>query len=300
MPKNSSTFSTILFADICRSTFLFDQFGDRAALELITKALQLAGQVAAGHNGEVIGTIGDEVLCTFSSAEDALLAANRIQLKIQQQANMHKRQLAMRIGINSGPVLVTSSSVHGATVNIAARLAQQAKANQSLVSASTVTSASDKFSGQLRPIGRLSLQGKAGTVSVHELIIPEDGEAITEVAAIKITTAKTFLITVRYLTRQIRLDPMLVRFLLGRSSDCDLVVEHPTISREHAEILYRNGQFLLRDFSTNGSVVVQGGKVAQLNRSTIELNYNGEIYLGRTGRVPQFRIEFNCVSHRYS
>jgi len=300
MTNNSSTFTTILFADICRSTFLFDRLGDRAALKLITEALQLAGQVATEHNGEVIGTLGDEVLCTFNSPQDALLAANRIQVKIQQQANMQKHRLAMRIGINSGPVLVTSNSVHGTTVNIAARLAQQAKANQSLISASTVTSASDKFSGWLRAIGSLNLQGKAGAVSVHELIAPQDREAITEVAAIKIATAKTFLMTVRYHTRQIRLDPMLVRFLFGRSNDCDQIIDHPTISREHAEILYRNGQFLLRDFSTNGSVVVQGEKIAQLHRSTIELNDKGEIYLGRTGRVPQFRIEFNCVSHRYS
>ena len=213
---------------------------------------------------------------------------------------MQKHRLAMRVGINSGPVLVTRNNVHGATVNIAARLAQQAKANQSLVSASTVTSASDKFSGQLRPIGRLNLQGRAGAVSVHELIIPEDREAITEVAALKIAPARAFLMTVRYLTRQIRLDPMLVRFLCGRSSDCDLVIDHPTTSREHAEILYRNGQFLLRDFSTNGSVVIQGDKMTQLNRSGIELKNDGEIYLGRMGRIPQFRIEFSCVSHRYS
>lgn len=297
MENNSNTWSTILFADICRSTVLFDRLGDHAALELITSVLQLAARVAAKHNGNVIGNIGDEILCTFSSPEDALRAANQIHSEVQNQATMRKHHLAMRIGINSGPVLVASDNVHGTTVNIAARLAQQAKANQSLVSTSTLTSTNDEFSGQLRPIGSISLKGKAGMVSVHELIFPEYKEEITQVNSIKYVKPRSFLLTVRYLTRQKRLDPMLVRYLFGRSNNCDQIINHPTISREHAEILYRNGRFLLRDFSTNGSVIVQGNKVTQLHRSSIELKSDGEIYLGRTNRIPQFRIEFNCSRH---
>ncbi len=297
MKNNPSTWSTILFADICRSTVLFDQLGDHAALELVTSALQLAELVATHHNGKVIGTIGDEILCTFKSPEDALRAANQIHTKIQNQASMQEHQLSMRIGINSGPVLVSSDSVHGTTVNIAARLSQQAKANQSLISENTVTSIADKFSGELRPIGSLSLKGKAGMVSVHELIAPHYNEEITQVNSIKIAKPRSFLLTIRYHTRQNRLDPMLVRYLFGRSHDCDQIIDHPTISREHAEILYRNGRFLLRDFSTNGSVVIQGDKVTQLHRTSIELRSDVEIYLGRTSRIPQYRISFKCAQH---
>lgn len=297
MENNSSSWSTILFADICRSTVLFDQLGDDDAHELITSALQLARLIVTQHNGKVIGIIGDEIMCTFKTPEDALHTANQIHLKIQQQDSMRKHQLAMRIGINSGPVLVTPDGVHGTTVNIAARIAQQAKANQSLVSAGTVISTSDDFSGQLRLIGRLSLKGKAGTVSVHELIVPEDKEEITQVNSIRIVKPRSFLLTIRHLSRQNRLDPMLIRYLFGRSNNCDQVIDHPTISREHAEILYRNGRFLLRDFSTNGSLIVQGETVKQLHRSSTELIDDGEIYLGRTGRNPRFRIAFSCVRH---
>jgi class 3 adenylate cyclase len=297
MENNPDTRSTILFADICRSTVLFDQLGDHDAHELITSALQLARLIVAQHSGEVIGTIGDEIMCTFKTPEDALHTANQIHLKIQQQGSMRKHQLAMRIGINSGPVLVTPDGVHGTTVNIAARIAQQAKANQSLVSANTVISTSDNFSGQLRLIGRLSLKGKAGAVSVHELIVPESREEITQVNSIRIVKPRSFLLTISYLSRQIRLDPMLVRYLFGRSNNCDQVIDHPTISREHAEILYRNGRFLLRDFSTNGSIIIQGNKVTQLHRSSTELIDDGDIYLGRTGRIPRFRIAFSCIRH---
>lgn len=297
MENNPGTRSTVLFADICRSTVLFDQLGDREALDLITTALQLAGSVAMHHNGKIIGTIGDEILCTFKSPEDALRAANQIHTRIQHHETMREHQVAMRIGINSGPVLVSKGNVHGNTVNIAARLSQQAKARQSLVSANTVTSTGDRFSGEVRPIGSLSLKGKAGMVSVYELIIPEYREEITQVNSIKIVNPRSFLLTIRYHTQQSRLNPMLVRYLFGRSNNCDQIIDHPTISREHAEILFRNGRFLLRDFSTNGSVIIQGNKVTRLHRSSTELIDDGEIYLGRTSRIPRFRIDFNCFRH---
>ena len=81
---------------------------------------------------------------------------------------------------------------------------------------------------------------------------------------------------------------------IGRGMDCDQVIDHPTISREHAEFLYRNGQFILRDFSTNGSMIVQQGKPERLHRSSMELRGSGKIYLGRTLNQHQYCIEFTC------
>lgn len=290
--------STILFADICRSTTLFDELGDKAALDLVMEALQLAGEIAKQQHGTVIGTIGDELMCTFSMAEDALITANQIHSQMRKHSSMQEHQLAMRVGINSGAVVISSNSVYGDTVNIAARLAQQAKANQSLVSSATIETISENLRSQLRLIGPINMQGKAGTIEVHELLESGAKEDITEVASTDEVVKRSFLMTTRYQTRQMRFNPMLVRFLFGRSMDCDQVIDHPTISREHAEFLYRNGQFILRDFSTNGSVVVQGNNTRRLHRSSMELKGRGKIYLGRTLHQHQFCIEFTCIMSR--
>lgn len=295
MTFNTNNWSTVLFADICQSTFLFETLGDRAALDLITAALELSSEVATQQSGQVIGTIGDEVLCTFESPENALHAANQIHAIIHQQPAMQAHHLAMRIGINSGPVLETGDNVYGSTVNIAARLAQQAKANQTLVSAHTVAHSQSKYSGEFRPIGWLNLSGKAGAFNVHELIAPENQDEVTEVALIQEIKTNAFLLTLRFANHQVQLNPMLVRYLLGRGEECDRVFDHPTISREHAELLYQNGKFLLRDFSTNGSVVFQAGKSVRLHRSSMELRHKGEIYLGRTDRMALFCISFDCA-----
>jgi len=297
MTFDTNNWSTVLFADICQSTSLFERLGDRAALELITEALRLSSKEAGALQGQIIGTIGDEVMCTFESPENALLAANRIHATIAQDPKMQAHHLAMRIGINSGPVLATSDNVYGTTVNIAARLAQQAKANQSLVSANTVAYSQNNYAGEFRPIGWLNLPGKAGAFNVHELIAPEGKDEVTEVALIQQKQSNAYLLTLRSFNNRVQLNPMMVRFLLGRGEECDQVVDHPTISREHAEIRYQNGKFLLRDFSTNGSVVIQDQKSSSLHRSAIELSNKGQIYLGRTNHLSQFRIDYLCAQH---
>lgn len=298
MTEAPPTKLTVLFADICRSTVLFDKLGDQDALKLIMKALELAGQIVTEQNGTVIGTIGDEVMCTFISPEDALIAARQIHKMMQQNPLMQSNQLAMRVGINSGTVVSLSNNVYGDTVNIAARLAQQAKANQSLLSSNTMASIDKILRDQIRHVGQINLRGKAGAIEVHELLETDTEEEITEVSSNKKLVTRSFLMTARYRTRVMRFDPMLVRFLFGRGQDCDQTIDHPTISREHAEILYRNGQFLLRDFSTNGSYIIQGDNKEQIHRSGLELKGRGEIYLGRTLNQPDFCIEFTCLDSR--
>ncbi len=295
MTENSPTTLTVLFADLCRSTDLFDQLGDQTAVDLVMQSMRLAEDIARENRGTVIGTIGDEIMCTFKSPEDALTSAKQIHAQMSQNDFMPGHHLAMRVGINSGEVLSLRNSVYGDTVNIAARLAQQAKANQSLISSDTIGLLGEDHRDQIRLVGQISLQGKAGMLEVHELLEADITDEITEVATGTADTFRSYLMTARYLNRQMRFDPMLVRFLLGRGMECDQVIDHPTISREHAEFTYYNGQFILRDFSTNGSVVLQEDKTERLHRSNITLQGKGKIYLGRTLNQPRFCIEFTCI-----
>jgi len=298
MTDSPPTELTVLFADICRSTVLFNRLGDQEALNLIMKALELAGEIVTGQNGTIIGTIGDEIMCTFTSPEDALISARQIHKMMQTTTLMQSNQLAMRVGINSGTVVSLSNSVYGDTVNIAARLAQQAKANQSLLSSNTIASINEILRDQIRQVGKINLRGKAGAIEIHELLETDTEEEITEVSTNEELVTRSFLMTARYRTREMRFDPMLVRFLFGRGQDCDQTIDHPTISREHAEILYHNGQFLLRDFSTNGSHVIQGDNHEQIHRSSVELKGKGQIFLGRTLDQPEYCIEFTCIESR--
>jgi predicted component of type VI protein secretion system len=85
---------------------------------------------------------------------------------------------------------------------------------------------------------------------------------------------------------------VLVRFVLGRGQECDLVINHASVSRHHAEIRFRNGQFRLFDMSTNGTHVITASGNMVIHRSDRHLPDGGRIALGRTENSPGLQIQF--------
>ncbi|MBF0195214.1 MAG: adenylate/guanylate cyclase domain-containing protein, partial [Magnetococcales bacterium] len=63
--------SAILFADIAGSTKLYEAIGDAKARELTSSCIDLLSKITIEFQGVVIKTIGDEVMCTFPSADAA-------------------------------------------------------------------------------------------------------------------------------------------------------------------------------------------------------------------------------------
>ncbi len=55
----------VLFADIAKSTELYETVGDKNAQLQISSTLSVLSDVAAHCQGNVIKTIGDEIMCLF-------------------------------------------------------------------------------------------------------------------------------------------------------------------------------------------------------------------------------------------
>ncbi|MDA0821565.1 MAG: adenylate/guanylate cyclase domain-containing protein [Proteobacteria bacterium] len=72
-PKTTNL--ALLFADISGSTRLYEILGDVAARTKVSDCLDMLKTVVERHNGIVIKTIGDEIMCTFETAEAAAIAA---------------------------------------------------------------------------------------------------------------------------------------------------------------------------------------------------------------------------------
>ena len=72
----------ILFADIAKSTHLYETLGNKKAQSLIGNCLSLLSRITSQHKGVVIKTIGDEIMCTFPGANEAVEAAMAIQPKL--------------------------------------------------------------------------------------------------------------------------------------------------------------------------------------------------------------------------
>ena len=72
----------IVFADVVGSTQLYDKFGDTKASETVASCLDIMKDATYQFNGTVIKTIGDEVMSTFESVDDAMGAAVMMQSRI--------------------------------------------------------------------------------------------------------------------------------------------------------------------------------------------------------------------------
>ena len=74
MARKAATLA-IVFADISGSTRLYESLGDQTARQLIAECLEVMTEQVAKYSGTVIKTIGDEIMCTFPSANQAVEAA---------------------------------------------------------------------------------------------------------------------------------------------------------------------------------------------------------------------------------
>jgi adenylate cyclase len=291
MSEATSINTTVMFADICDSTLLFSKLGDEKAYSLIAQALNLAGGLIKNHNGMVLRTKGDDVLCIFANPEDALNAS----LAIHDEICMHRLpDLAVSIGLSSGSALLAQGDIQGDTVNIAARLASFAKAGQTLVSSHTIDILDHPHSSMIRPFGAITLKGKSAPVSTFELLNNSESDEITQVGPAPLHFSHSNRMSLKFQSREFNLDFRLVQFRLGRSPDCELILNHPLVSRHHAEISYQDNEFVLRDISTNGTELIINGRSVNLHHKQAALRGKGSIFLGRTTYNRKFEIMFHA------
>lgn len=287
--------TTVMFADIARSTELYRRLGDEPAARLVENILTATAGAVESGGGVPLRTKGDEVLCIFPEAGAAVRAAARIHAAIRLLATRDSGALEMRIGINTGPVLHSQGDILGDTVNVAARIVALAKGGQTLVSGQTLDALGDLGSGLIRPMGEVALKGTSGLVAVFEFHDSSELDDITQVGPAVAAPSGTRVVRLRFNSRALRLDHRLTRFVMGRAPDCDLALDHPLVSRRHAEIRYENHDFILLDFSTNGTLLITGGESHMLHHSQATLWGRGTIFLGRTGFDRSFEISFEVT-----
>ncbi len=116
--------------------------------------------------------MGDEVMATFPTADDALNAAAQMQkqitlhpaLKVEEQA------VAIRIGCNFGPVVRENRDIFGSAVHTANRMTSQAKAGQIMTTATMVDHLSSEWRASVRQIDIATLKGRSSEVALFEVL----------------------------------------------------------------------------------------------------------------------------------
>ena len=149
---------TILFADVTGSTALGELFDPEDVRALMGRYYEHARRVVAAHGGTIEKFIGDAVMALFGlsqahedDAERALAAALALRAAIDGDEILRGVSFQLRMGVNTGEVVATSDHssgdflVTGDTVNVAARLQQNANPGEIIANERTFNAAQNAF-----------------------------------------------------------------------------------------------------------------------------------------------------------
>ncbi len=272
----------ILFADVSDSTQLYETLGDAPARAIVADCLDALVAVTRRQGGLLVRTIGDEVMTTFRTADSAAAASVEMQDAITGTFVAKARTLAIRIGFHFGTVLVDHEDVHGDAVNVASRVANQAKPGQILTTGAALERMGSRWRSATRQIALAELKGKRGQVEVHEVIWQASDMTLMEVAPwIRIPPASAAHLILTFGALRVEIGDKRPAATIGRDERNDFVVGESTVSRQHARIEHRRGRFLLIDQSANGTFVVpDAGVDGFVHRDSVELAGNGLLGLG--------------------
>jgi adenylate cyclase len=114
--------TAVLLADVVGYSRLMsvDEEGTHTRLGDCIK--HLIEPAVRAHRGRLARSKGDSLLVEFDSAVDAVRCAVDIQHRLANATADSNQKLELRIGINSGDVIVDEYDVYGNSVNIASRL----------------------------------------------------------------------------------------------------------------------------------------------------------------------------------
>jgi class 3 adenylate cyclase/tetratricopeptide (TPR) repeat protein/energy-coupling factor transporter ATP-binding protein EcfA2 len=189
---------TVLFADVANYTSISEKLDPEEVHQIMDGCFKVLMDEIHRYEGTIDKFTGDGVMALFGApvahedhAQRACYAALAIQRAIEEYGEKIQKECGvefkMRVGINSGPVIVGSVgndlrmdyTAIGDTTNLASRMETNAKPGTVLVSSYTYKIARDFFN--FEPLGKVKVKGKKEPLEAYQLI--EAGEVETRIEA---------------------------------------------------------------------------------------------------------------------
>jgi class 3 adenylate cyclase len=149
------------FLDISGYTRLTQERGDVAAAELADRLGGIVRRASIRHGGRTVKWLGDGVMIHFPDPGPGVLAA------IEMAESVTRAGLPpAHVGLHAGPVIFQEGDYYGQTVNIAARIADYAQADEVIVS-QAVVDAVQNAAVSFRELGLVELKGVSGAMALH-------------------------------------------------------------------------------------------------------------------------------------
>jgi len=193
---------TVFFADVANYTTLSEKLDPEEVHQIMDGCFKILMDEIHRYEGTINQFTGDGVMALFGapiSHEDHAQRACFAALAVQKAISLYGKKIekdcsiefVMRIGLNSGPVIVGSIgddlrmdyTAIGDTTNLASRMENLARPGTVLISENTQKLVKDYF--ELKPFGKLDIKGKEEPQKAYELIKPGEIETRIDASAAK-------------------------------------------------------------------------------------------------------------------
>ncbi len=167
---------TFLIADVRGYTLFTQERGDEAAAKLAARFADVVREVVEARGGTLLELRGDEALCVFASAREAIRTAVDLQMRcVEETIARPELPLTIGIGLDAGEAVSIQGGYRGGALNLAARLCGEARAGEILASRE-VTHLARRLDGvRYEDRGSLTFKNIPDPVAVIR-IAPEAGD----------------------------------------------------------------------------------------------------------------------------
>ncbi len=178
---------TVMFADVADYTAMSDNLDPENIHKIMDGCFKILMDEIHAYYGTINQFTGDGVMALFGAPlalEDHAQNGCRAALAIQKALKEYSKELEikfglplmMRIGLNSGPVIVGSIGDNlrmdytaiGDTTNLAARMENMAKPGTVVVSQNLYHAIQHQF--ECKPLGKATIKGKNKPIEIYQLI----------------------------------------------------------------------------------------------------------------------------------
>jgi len=162
----------VQFSDLRGFSSFTAEHGDEKAFQIAQQFVNLVGESVEQHGGRLLKTYGDGVMTSFEDPSEAVRCAVTMQKTLCAEycgGDDGDSVISAGIGLTWGSAIQTDGDLFGHSVNLAKRLADEAKGGQIVASSSVVDEANALDGYAFRDMGKRSLKG-VGDHQLYEVI----------------------------------------------------------------------------------------------------------------------------------
>jgi class 3 adenylate cyclase/YHS domain-containing protein len=192
--------ATFAFVDLAGFTALTEAHGDAEAVAIVRAFRDRALEVL-GPGDELVKTIGDAVMFAFPTPHAAVRALREL---LERELRHDDAILMPRIGAHHGAAVATDGDYYGAAVNLAARVASEARGGEFLVTNETAFAARDA-GAIVTHVGAVELRNISRPVDIFAVCVtdPSSPAAVDPVCRMRVPMSGETAVTLEWAGRTI-------------------------------------------------------------------------------------------------